>query len=62
MIYFFAIVLFQNPVYQVISFLSDPSITAAYSSYVLDRTSQVLFLVMWLLFADCIHYRCVPLS
>jgi hypothetical protein len=56
-IYFCGIVLFQNPVYLYLNWVPYPSVGAAFASYTLDSISNVVFLVMWLLFADSIHCR-----
>ena len=51
-VYFVAVISFQNPLYCVISFMDRPSPTAVYLCYVLDSVSQSVLITVWLLFAD----------
>lgn len=51
-VYFVAVIAFQNPIYCIISFMQRPSPTAVYLCYVLDSLSQSVLITVWLLFAD----------
>jgi len=55
--YFIILILYQNPVYTVVTFLNTPTSGAVYASYFLDRFSQAAFLVLWLLFGDAPNYH-----
>jgi hypothetical protein len=61
-VYFLAVLLYQNPVTIVIDFSDKSTPTSAYSSYMLDQLSQALLFVIWLLFADSIHRTTKSLS
>ena len=52
-VYFVAVFMFQNPFYISISFTENPSPGLAFTSYIFDRFSQSIFLVIWLMFSDC---------
>ena len=51
-VYFVAVLCFQNPIYCAISFLESPPPVAVYCCYILDAASQAVLIVVWLLFAD----------
>lgn len=50
--YMVMLLLFQNPVYCVISWSSDPQVEAVFTAYVLDAFAQSGFFTLWLVFAD----------
>eukprot|EP01041_Mallomonas_annulata_P002489 gene2489-4842_t len=50
--YFFALILYQNPVYCVICWQDQPTSVAVFTSYVLDAFGQAAFFIIWLLFSD----------
>lgn len=50
--YFFLVILFQNPVYCVIFwYTKQPSVTAAYATYIVNYIAQSGLFTLWLLFA-----------
>jgi hypothetical protein len=49
------VVCFQNPIYCVISWQSDPAVEAVFATYVLDAFAQAGFFTLWLLFADSLR-------
>lgn len=50
--YIFLVILFQNPVYCVIFwYKSQPSVTAAYATYIVNYIAQSGLFTLWLLFA-----------
>jgi len=56
-VYFVALLIYQNPVYCTLAFLSYVPAGAAYASYFLDALGQAIFLVVWLFFADSVQYK-----
>mmetsp|Transcript_16006 Transcript_16006/g.24135 ORF Transcript_16006/g.24135 Transcript_16006/m.24135 type:complete len:1161 (-) Transcript_16006:137-3619(-) len=50
--YMMALVLFQNPVYCVITWHSSPSPDAVYTAYFIDAFAQASFFTIWLIYAD----------
>lgn len=50
--YLVAVILFQNPIYCVVSRLENPPSGAVYACYVLDALSEATLITIWLLFAD----------
>ena len=58
-IYFAALIMYQNPIYSAITLNASESTApaAAYASYVLDNAGQATFLVLWLCFADSVHNK-----
>lgn len=47
-----ALVLFQNPVYCVVSWSKRPSVGAVYAVYLMDGAAQALLFTLWLCFSD----------
>jgi hypothetical protein len=52
LLYMFALVLFQNPVYCVVVWSKDPAPEVVFSAYVLDSAAQASFFTLWLILAD----------
>lgn len=50
--YLLAVILFQNPIYCIVSRLENPSAASVYACYVLDALSEATLITIWLLFAD----------
>jgi hypothetical protein len=47
-----ALVLFQNPVYCVVTWSKRPSVGAVYAVYLVDGAAQAAFFTLWLFFSD----------
>lgn len=54
--YLIAILLYQNPIYCIMDLAGGGDTGAAYSSYFIGFAGQIIFLVIWLLFADTLRY------
>jgi hypothetical protein len=52
LLYMFALVLFQNPVYCVVVWSKDPRPEVVFSAYVIDSAAQASFFTLWLILAD----------
>jgi hypothetical protein len=55
--YFVLLIMFQNPVYCVIVWYEDPTVSAIYASYVVDYLAQSGLFILWLLFADSLNRK-----
>lgn len=49
------VVFFQNPIYCVVVWQSDPAVEAVFATYVMDAFAQSGFFTLWLLFADSLR-------
>ena len=56
-VYFVALLLYQNPIYCVLVWLEHPSASSVYASYTLDAIGQATFFTVWLFFASAIYCR-----
>ena len=50
--YMVALLLFQNPIYCIITWKESPSSDSVYAAYVLDAISQASLFTLWLIYAD----------
>jgi hypothetical protein len=50
--YMIALLLFQNPVYCVVSWTRTPSYQVVYAAYIIDAAAQASFFTLWLIFSD----------
>lgn len=57
--YFFALILYQNPLYFAASWFSWPPTSLVYAAYIVDAFAQTALFVVWLFFADATRRRMV---
>lgn len=56
-LYFIALILYQNPVYCVICWWDHVSVEWIFASYALDNLAQAAFFYVWLLFSDSLSRK-----
>ena len=54
-VYLVAVIMYQNPIYCIISRISNPSPDVIYACYILNAFSESLLIIVWLLFADSLN-------